>query len=223
MSRAFWTRVAHAFRRTALPLAVYYAVTLALPLANGAAQSSGFVKHALVVLVIPPVAVLVACVASAVASQVKRRYCRRRLPRKLSKHGEHGAKGDILRVVTAGIGLLLFTTSAFAQASRAACIRLQPYKPSHLAIMRQYGGAMLGHAPLSTLLTLDPYVPSQAELLRPLPAGFGLLILGGLVTAMAPVVWWGLLVTFVGGLLLAAVLFAAHQRQRPRTPARRLT
>jgi hypothetical protein len=53
--------VARAFRRTALPLAAYYAVTLAVPLANGAAQSGAFVEHALAVFVVPLVAVIAAC------------------------------------------------------------------------------------------------------------------------------------------------------------------
>jgi hypothetical protein len=62
MSRVLRARVAHAFRRLALPLASYYAVTLALPLANGAALSGAFMKHALVVLIVPPVAIMLACV-----------------------------------------------------------------------------------------------------------------------------------------------------------------
>jgi hypothetical protein len=58
---ALWTTVARAFRRTALPLSAYYAVTLALPLANGAARSgAAFVDHALVVLVIPPAIIVLA-------------------------------------------------------------------------------------------------------------------------------------------------------------------
>jgi len=62
MNRAIWTAVAGAFRRTALPLASYYAVTLALPFANGAAQSGArFVEHALVVLIVPPVGIILAC------------------------------------------------------------------------------------------------------------------------------------------------------------------
>jgi hypothetical protein len=61
------TRVVHAFRRTALPLASYYAVTLALPLANGAALSgAAFTEHALVVLAVPPVVIVLACAALAV-------------------------------------------------------------------------------------------------------------------------------------------------------------
>ena len=59
--------VAHAFGRMALPLASYYAVTLALPLANGAAQSAAFVEHALVVLVVPPLAIILACAVHAIA------------------------------------------------------------------------------------------------------------------------------------------------------------
>jgi hypothetical protein len=46
-NRVLWARVAQAFRRTALPLASHYAVTLALPLVNRAAQSGAFVEHAL--------------------------------------------------------------------------------------------------------------------------------------------------------------------------------
>jgi hypothetical protein len=73
MNRAPWTCVAHAFRRTALPLASYYAVTLAIPLANGAARSGAFAKHALVVLVAPLVAVILACAVHALFKHVSRR------------------------------------------------------------------------------------------------------------------------------------------------------
>lgn len=41
-----------------------------------------------------------------------------------------------------------------------------PYKPSDLAILRQFGSSVLANAPLSSLLLLDPYVPSEAQLLR---------------------------------------------------------
>lgn len=55
-------RMAYAFRRAAAPLASYYAVTLALPLASGAAASGArFLDHALIVLVVPPIAIAVAC------------------------------------------------------------------------------------------------------------------------------------------------------------------
>jgi hypothetical protein len=57
------TQITRAFRRTALPLASYYAVTLALPLANGAARSGAFVEHALVVLVVPPIVIMLGCAA----------------------------------------------------------------------------------------------------------------------------------------------------------------
>jgi hypothetical protein len=53
--------LARAFRRAALPLGAYYAVTLALPLANGAAQSGpAFVNHALVVMALPPLLIALA-------------------------------------------------------------------------------------------------------------------------------------------------------------------
>lgn len=52
--------------RMAVPLAAYYAVTLAIPLANGAAQAgSGFAMHAFVVLAVPPVLILFACAVRA--------------------------------------------------------------------------------------------------------------------------------------------------------------
>jgi hypothetical protein len=61
-------KLAYAFRRTALPLASYYAVTLALPLANGAAESGAvFVQHAVVVLIVPPVVIVCACAVHTIA------------------------------------------------------------------------------------------------------------------------------------------------------------
>jgi hypothetical protein len=57
-------RFAGAFRRAALPLFAYYAVTLALPLANGAAQSgSTFAMHAVIVLIVPPLLIVLAYAA----------------------------------------------------------------------------------------------------------------------------------------------------------------
>jgi exosortase K len=58
----------HTFRRPAVPLAAYYAVTLALPLANGAAGAPGFMQHALVVLAIPPVAIGIAVAGGAITN-----------------------------------------------------------------------------------------------------------------------------------------------------------
>jgi hypothetical protein len=72
MSRAPWTRIAHAFRRTALPLASYYAVTLAVPLVSGAAQSGAFVGHAVVVLLVPPFTIILACTVSTIAHALAR-------------------------------------------------------------------------------------------------------------------------------------------------------
>jgi hypothetical protein len=65
---ARWVRTCRdGSRRTALPLASYYTVTLALPLANGAARSDAFMEHSLVVLVVPPVAIILACLVYTVA------------------------------------------------------------------------------------------------------------------------------------------------------------
>jgi hypothetical protein len=80
MNRALRTTVARAFRRTALPLAAYYTVTLAVPLANGAARSGGtFVDHALIVLVIPPALIVCACAVHIVTGSLR--------PARLSRRG----------------------------------------------------------------------------------------------------------------------------------------
>lgn len=71
MSRALWTRVAYAFRRVAVPLASYYGVTLALPLANGVALSGAFLRHAAVVLIVPPVVIILACVVQAGCARIR--------------------------------------------------------------------------------------------------------------------------------------------------------
>jgi hypothetical protein len=61
------------FRRAALPLGWYYAVTLALPLANGAGGSgTAFVKHAAIVIVVPPTLIIVACGVRQIATRVAR-------------------------------------------------------------------------------------------------------------------------------------------------------
>jgi hypothetical protein len=56
----------------ALPLASYYTTTLALPLANGAAQSGAFFGHALVVLIVPPVVIVLACTVPPIAHALVR-------------------------------------------------------------------------------------------------------------------------------------------------------
>jgi hypothetical protein len=79
----------------------------------------------------------------------------------------HSAKGEIMRVATLGAGLLLFSTAANAQTPcTPGAAAYDPYKPSHIAIMRDFGGTVVAQAPISSLLQLDPYVPSQGELLR---------------------------------------------------------
>ena len=63
--------IGRAFRRLALPLAWYYAVTLAIPLANGAAEvGTVFMWHALVVLVVPPFLIVAASGAREMARAI---------------------------------------------------------------------------------------------------------------------------------------------------------
>ena len=72
------TRIARAFRRTALPLASYYAVTLAASTRQWrGALGAAFVEHALVVLVVPPIIIVLACAARySIGSSASFRGCR---------------------------------------------------------------------------------------------------------------------------------------------------
>ena len=71
------------------------------------------------------------------------------------------------------VALLFLPASVYAQPSRcsdpvSSLLQFDPYKPSHAAIVRNYGATVLAQAPLESLMKLDPYVPSQAALLRQL-------------------------------------------------------
>jgi hypothetical protein len=71
-------RITPTFRRAALPLASYYAVTLGLPIARGAASSEGFLEHAVAVLTVPVLLILAAAgIGQAVAACRGRRRSRR--------------------------------------------------------------------------------------------------------------------------------------------------
>ena len=72
MSRLLWAQFADSFRRTALPLVSYYVVTLALPLANGAAHGGrAFAEHALMVAVVPPLAIVIVCAVGTLARALR--------------------------------------------------------------------------------------------------------------------------------------------------------
>jgi hypothetical protein len=67
------TRIVRAFRRAAAPLASYYLITLGLPLANGAAGAgAAFARHALAVLVVPPILIALGCAAHALLESAHR-------------------------------------------------------------------------------------------------------------------------------------------------------
>jgi hypothetical protein len=80
-----------------------------------------------------------------------------------------------MRLTAIAIFLLLAPGGVAAQSSPCVAppgaLSFDPYKPSHLAIVRNYGGAVLAQAPVGGLLHLDPYVPSEAALLRQLGSG----------------------------------------------------
>ena len=86
------------------------------------------------------------------------------------------------------IGLVLFSSNAYGQVSQ--CLSpgrtYDQYKPSDLAIVRQYGGAVMSQASVSELLKLDPYVPSQGELLRQVGGGIPLWVAYGWPYASGP-------------------------------------
>jgi hypothetical protein len=72
-----------------------------------------------------------------------------------------------MRFMTSIIFVFGLPALAFAQQPCAPqAFAFDPYKPSHLAALRQFGGSVLAHAPLTSLLQLDPYVPTHAQLLR---------------------------------------------------------
>jgi hypothetical protein len=65
--------IVQGFRRVAPPLAWYYAITLALPLANGAARAGAiFVDHAMVVLIVPPLLIMLVSAAGELAGRCLR-------------------------------------------------------------------------------------------------------------------------------------------------------
>jgi hypothetical protein len=68
------TRFRRLLRRWALPLWCYYAVTLAVPLLNGAAaQGVAFVSHALIVLAFPLGLVAAASVCGYLGERIRTR------------------------------------------------------------------------------------------------------------------------------------------------------
>jgi hypothetical protein len=77
MARALSTRIPRAFRRSALPLIAYYVVTLAMPLANGAARAgAAFIEHAVIVLVVPPAIIVLGCAVHALVCDGLRAFKR---------------------------------------------------------------------------------------------------------------------------------------------------
>jgi exosortase K len=60
------------FRSLALPLACYYAITLVVPVVNGAAMTRAFLAHALVVLLVPPVLIALVCAVHQTACSLGR-------------------------------------------------------------------------------------------------------------------------------------------------------
>jgi hypothetical protein len=59
------TTLAAGFRRMTLPLAVYYGVTLVIPLANGAPWAdAAFLRHTFMVLTVPPAGIALVCAAA---------------------------------------------------------------------------------------------------------------------------------------------------------------
>lgn len=62
-----------AFRRVAIPLGAYYAVTLLIPIANGAV-SAAFLKHAAVVVAVPLVLIAATHILTWVTHALARRF-----------------------------------------------------------------------------------------------------------------------------------------------------
>ena len=86
MSATLGTTFGRALRRAALPLGCYYAVTLAMPFANGAASAGrGFGSHALAVLILPPVLIALACIIHVAVLRIVGRTGRQAAPGRSSR------------------------------------------------------------------------------------------------------------------------------------------
>ena len=76
MSRSLRVSLVQTVRRWLLPLGCYYVITLAVPLANGAARhrppGAIFASHALVVLVFPLLLIVLVCACRASAEVCRR-------------------------------------------------------------------------------------------------------------------------------------------------------
>jgi hypothetical protein len=95
MTREVAAAIVKAFRRVALPLAWYYAVTLAIPLANGAAQAGATLTgHALVVLVVPLILIAFVGAAHQLACCAANAFGPRLFLRPLAKLQGHGSHLD---------------------------------------------------------------------------------------------------------------------------------
>lgn len=140
MNRVIWLAVAQGFRRAALPLAWYYAVTLALPLANGAAEAgAAFAKHALVVLILPPVLIVLACAIHEMARVVARAraHLTNVVSTKTRKHETNAFFGEEVDfVIEAGRTLLPIEVKAAA--------RPQVNDAKHLPAFREEYGRRCG-------------------------------------------------------------------------------
>lgn len=73
MSRSLCVSLVQTLRRWRLPLGCYYVVTIAVPLANGAAQRGAiFASHALVVFLFPLLMILLVCACGTFAGMCAR-------------------------------------------------------------------------------------------------------------------------------------------------------
>jgi hypothetical protein len=112
---ALWSAMANAFRRTGLPLMSYYAITLGIPVANGAALSdAAFLRHASAVLLVPAAAVALGGVVV------------RRTVRLLESRTSSRRRSSISRSVRRTVRLLESRTSSRRRSSISRSVRLQP-------------------------------------------------------------------------------------------------
>jgi hypothetical protein len=112
MTAGLSSAIVRSLRRAALPLAAYYAVTLALPLANGAARAGApFVEHALVVLVVPPVLVVLWRAGQAWGQVVNRQFFHALARRRAPCRAAWGPSSTLPRRLGSGLESSLFSRS----------------------------------------------------------------------------------------------------------------
>ena len=124
--------------------------------------------------------------------------------------------GDMLEVYTERPSRLWFWRQVLAAVARAVRHRDGEIRPLHLVDAQPLDA-------IERTCQVHRRYRDVSPTPNPLPAGLGLVILAGLITAVAPVLWLILLSSTIASFGLAWVLVAVHRRRHSPRWVRRLT